>query len=251
MMTTTTTTAVPEAAPRVAPSRGAQAQGQAGALVRLRNVEKTFRRGGEAVHVLRALDLDVPRGAFHALMGPSGSGKSTLLNLIAGLDRPTAGEIEVAGKAIHAMGDGALAAWRANTVGFIFQSYNLMPVLTAAENVELPLLLTKLSAAERRKRAAIALRVVGLEGRADHYPRQLSGGQEQRVAIARAVVNDPTLIVADEPTGDLDRQSADDILALLERLNREFEKTVLMVTHDPAAAERAGYVHRLDKGALK
>ncbi|HEU4534943.1 MAG TPA: ABC transporter ATP-binding protein [Polyangiaceae bacterium] len=239
----TTTTATAEGRP------AAKAAGDV--LVRLRNVEKTFRRGGEAVRVLDALDLDVPAGAFHALMGPSGSGKSTLLNVIAGLDRPSAGEVEVAGQAIHAMGEGALAAWRARTLGFIFQSYNLMPVLTAAENVELPLLLAKLPAAERKKRAAIALRVVGLEGRAEHYPRQLSGGQEQRVAIARAIVNDPTLIVADEPTGDLDRQSADDILALLERLNQEFHKTILMVTHDPAAAERAGVVHRLDKGALK
>jgi putative ABC transport system ATP-binding protein len=246
-MTTTPTAA--DAASRSTPFREAPEKAQA--IVRLRNVEKTFRRGAEAVRVLSALNLDIPRGAFHALMGPSGSGKSTLLNLIAGLDRPTAGEVEVGGKAIHAMGEGALAAWRANTIGFIFQSYNLMPVLTAAENVELPLLLTKLPGAERRKRAQIALRVVGLEDRSAHYPRQLSGGQEQRVAIARAIVNDPTLIVADEPTGDLDRQSADDILSLLERLNREFEKTILMVTHDPAAAERASLVHRLDKGAFK
>jgi putative ABC transport system ATP-binding protein len=248
-MTTTTSLTTDQGAD--ARARGAPFREAAPALVRLRNVEKSFRRGGEAVHVLNALDLDIPKGGFHALMGPSGSGKSTLLNLIAGLDRPTAGEVEVAGKAIHAMGEGALAAWRASTIGFIFQSYNLMPVLTAAENVELPLLLARLSSAERRKRAAIALRVVGLEGRAEHYPRQLSGGQEQRVAIARAIVNDPTLIVADEPTGDLDRQSADDILSLLERLNKEFEKTILMVTHDPAAAERATLVHRLDKGALK
>jgi putative ABC transport system ATP-binding protein len=244
---TTTTTAEAEA--KANGSTAAKAAGPA--LVRLRHVGKAFQRGGETVQVLNALDLDIPKGAFHALMGPSGSGKSTLLNLIAGLDRPSSGEIEVAGQSIHALGEGALAAWRSRTLGFIFQSYNLMPVLTALENVELPLLLTKLPGAERKKRAAIALRVVGLEDRGGHYPRQLSGGQEQRVAIARAIVNDPTLIVADEPTGDLDRQSADDILTLLERLNKEFEKTILMVTHDPAAAERAALVHRLDKGALK
>ncbi len=245
----TTPTTAEDASPRGAPFRAApDAQP---ALVRLRGVEKTFHRGGEAVRVLNALDLEIPPGGFHALMGPSGSGKSTLLNLIAGLDRPTGGQIEVAGQPIHAMNEGALAAWRARTIGFIFQSYNLMPVLTALENVELPLLLAKLPAAERKKRAQTALRVVGLEGRADHFPRQLSGGQEQRVAIARAIVNDPTLIVADEPTGDLDRQSADDILTLLERLNKEFEKTIIMVTHDPAAAERATVVHRLDKGALR
>jgi putative ABC transport system ATP-binding protein len=245
---TTTTTAEAEA-----PAKGSTVAAKAAgpALVRLRNVSKAFRRGGETVQVLDALDLDIPAGGFHALMGPSGSGKSTLLNLIAGLDRPSSGEIDVAGQSIHALGEGALAAWRSRTLGFIFQSYNLMPVLTAVENVELPLLLTKLPGAERKKRAAIALRVVGLEDRGGHYPRQLSGGQEQRVAIARAIVNDPTLIVADEPTGDLDRQSADDILTLLERLNKEFDKTILMVTHDPAAAERAGLVHRLDKGALK
>jgi putative ABC transport system ATP-binding protein len=242
-----TTTATEPAAPKGAPKSDASKE----TIVRLRNVEKTFQRGGEPVRVLNALDLEIPKGAFHALMGPSGSGKSTLLNIIAGLDRPTSGSVEVGGQAIHAMSEGALAGWRSRTIGFIFQSYNLMPVLTAAENVELPLLLAKLSSAERQKRAAIALRVVGLEGRADHYPRQLSGGQEQRVAIARAIVNDPTLIVADEPTGDLDRQSADDILALLEKLNSEFGKTILMVTHDPAAAERAALVHRLDKGALK
>lgn len=246
MMTTTTAEAE-------APAKGSTVAAKAAgpALVRLRNVSKAFRRGGETVQVLDALDLDIPAGGFHALMGPSGSGKSTLLNLIAGLDRPSSGEIDVAGQSIHALGEGALAAWRSRTLGFIFQSYNLMPVLTAVENVELPLLLTKLPGAERKKRAAIALRVVGLEDRGGHYPRQLSGGQEQRVAIARAIVNDPTLIVADEPTGDLDRQSADDILTLLERLNKEFDKTILMVTHDPAAAERAGLVHRLDKGALK
>ena len=245
----TTTATATDAATRGAPSRGAAGEGPV--LVRVRSVEKTFVRGAESVRVLSALDLDIPTGAFHALMGPSGSGKSTLLNLIAGLDRPSAGTIEVGGKTISALPEGELADWRARTLGFIFQSYNLMPVLTALENVELPLLLTKLPAAERRKRAQIALRVVGLEDRAGHFPRQLSGGQEQRVAIARAIVHDPALLVADEPTGDLDRQSADDILELLGRLNREFDKTILMVTHDPAAAERAGVVHRLDKGALR
>ncbi|MCU0681565.1 MAG: ABC transporter ATP-binding protein [Polyangiaceae bacterium] len=232
---------------------GAKAADRASAkpLVRLRGVSKSFPRGGETVRVLEALDLDLAEGSFEALMGPSGSGKSTLLNLIGGLDRPSSGTVEVGGKTISALGEGDLAAWRAQTLGFIFQSYNLMPVLTALENVELPLLLTKLSGAERKKRAAIALRVVGLEDRGGHYPRQLSGGQEQRVAIARAIVHDPSLLVADEPTGDLDRQSADDIMALLERLNKEFNKTILMVTHDPSAAERAGRVHRLDKGALR
>jgi putative ABC transport system ATP-binding protein len=219
-------------------------------LVRVRGLKKTFRRGQETIVVLDKLDLDVPEASFEALMGPSGSGKSTLLNLIAGLDRPTEGTIEVAGKNIAAMGDGDLARWRSRTLGFVFQSYNLMPVLTAQENVELPLLLTKLPSAERRKRAQTALRIVGLENRFEHYPRQLSGGQEQRVAIARAVVNDPTIIVADEPTGDLDRQSAEEILTLLEKLNREFKKTILMVTHDPEAAQRATVVHRLNKGAF-
>jgi putative ABC transport system ATP-binding protein len=184
-------------------------------------------------------------------MGPSGSGKSTLLNLIAGIDRPTSGKVHVAGNELGGMSDGDLAAFRARHLGFIFQSYNLMPVLTAAENVELPLLLTKLSSDERRKRALIALRVVGLEDRTGHYPRQLSGGQEQRVAIARAIVNDPTILVADEPTGDLDRKSADAILDLLVKLNTEFKKTIVMVTHDPAAAERATRVQRMDKGTLQ
>ena len=226
------------------------AEAPARALVRLRGVTKTFVRGSETVRVLEELDLDVPEGSFDALMGPSGSGKSTLLNIIAGLDRPTRGSVEVDGTAIQSLSESALARWRSQTLGFIFQSYNLMPVLTALENVELPLLLTSLGSAERKKRAAIALRVVGLEGRTNHYPRQLSGGQEQRVASARAIVNDPTIIVADEPTGDLDRHSADEILTLLEQLNRQFRKTILMVTHDPAAAERARKVHRLDKGAL-
>ena len=220
-------------------------------LVRLQQVVKSFRRGGETLTVLDGLDMEIPRGSFEALMGPSGSGKSTLLNLIAGLDRATSGKVIVAGNDLGAMSDGQLAAFRARHLGFIFQSYNLMPVLTAAENVELPLLLTKLPRAERRKRALIALRVVGLEDRTDHYPRQLSGGQEQRVAIARALVNDPTILVADEPTGDLDRKSADAILDLLVRLNKEMGKTIVMVTHDPAAAERATVVRRMDKGVLR
>jgi putative ABC transport system ATP-binding protein len=219
-------------------------------IVRLRGVSKTYERGDEAVRVLEQLDLDVPTGSYEALMGPSGSGKTTLLNLIAGLDRPTAGSVEVAGKRLEGMGEGALAKWRSVTIGFVFQSYNLLPVLTAIENVELPLLLTSLGAAERKKRAQTALRVVGLEERTQHFPRQLSGGQEQRVAIARAIVNDPTIIVADEPTGDLDRKSADDVLGLLEKLNTELGKTILMVTHDPAAAERAKVIRRLDKGRL-
>jgi len=219
-------------------------------IVTLRGIFKTFWRGKEPVRVLQNLDLDVPEGSFEALMGPSGSGKSTLLNLIAGLDRPTEGTLEVNGANIGTMSDNNLAKWRSRTVGFIFQAYNLMPVLTAAQNVELPLLLTKLNSADRKKRVEIALRVVGLENRADHYPKQLSGGQEQRVAIARAIVNDPTIIVADEPTGDLDRASADEILTLLEKLNKEFKKTIFMVTHDPAAADRATVKRRLDKGAL-
>ncbi|HZU83193.1 MAG TPA: ABC transporter ATP-binding protein [Polyangiaceae bacterium] len=219
-------------------------------IVRVTNVHKYFRRGSEQIDVLMDLSLEVPEGEFLALMGPSGSGKTTLLNLIAGLDRATSGSIEVAGKRLDGMGEGALAKWRASTIGFVFQSYNLLPVLTAIENVELPLLLTGLGAADRKKRAQTALRVVGLEDRMQHYPRQLSGGQEQRVAIARAIVNDPTIIVADEPTGDLDRKSADDVLTLLEKLNTELKKTILMVTHDPAAAERAKIIRRLDKGRL-
>jgi putative ABC transport system ATP-binding protein len=220
-------------------------------LIKLRGIGKSYERGGEKLKILQELDLDVPRGSFEALMGPSGSGKSTLLNLIAGLDRPTSGTIEVDGKRVDSMSEAELAKWRSNTIGFVFQSYNLMPVLTAVENVELPLLLTKLSSSERRKRAETALRVVGLEDRQKHFPRQLSGGQEQRVAIARAIVNDPAIIVGDEPTGDLDRQSADDILSLLEKLNKQLGKTIVMVTHDPAAAERASIIRRLDKGALK
>src|SRR5580692_1944735 len=220
-------------------------------IVRLRGVAKVYTRGGESVPVLEGLDLEVPTGSYEALMGPSGSGKTTLLNLIAGLDRPSEGSVEVAGKRLDGLGEGALAKWRSSTIGFVFQSYNLLPVLTALENVELPLLLTALGSAERKKRAQTALRVVGLEERMQHYPRQLSGGQEQRVAIARAIVNDPKIIVADEPTGDLDRKSADDILALLEKLNKEFKKTILMVTHDPAAAERAGVIRKLNKGQLE
>jgi putative ABC transport system ATP-binding protein len=221
------------------------------AIVELRGVSKTFYRGKEAVPVLENLDLDVEEGAYEALMGPSGSGKSTLLNLIAGLDKPTAGTAKVAGAELSRMSDSELARFRSQKIGFIFQSYNLLPVLTALENVELPLLLTSLSGAERKKRAQTALRVVGLEDRMGHYPRQLSGGQEQRVAIARAIANDPTILVCDEPTGDLDRKSADDILALLEKLNKEFKKTILMVTHDPAAAERAGIIRKLNKGQLQ
>jgi putative ABC transport system ATP-binding protein len=220
-------------------------------LVRLKGVTKKYTRGSETLTILDNLSLDVRKGTYEALMGPSGSGKSTLLNLIAGLDRPTSGTVEVDGKAIDTLSDSEMARWRADNVGFIFQSYNLLPVLTAIENVELPLLLTKLPAAERRKRAETALRVVGLAERGSHYPSQLSGGQEQRVAIARAIVNDPAIIVADEPTGDLDRQSADDILALLETLNTQLGKTIIMVTHDPAAAERAKVIRRLVKGALQ
>jgi putative ABC transport system ATP-binding protein len=219
-------------------------------IIDLQQVGKTFYRGKEPLSVLDDLDLEIAEGSFEALMGPSGSGKSTLLNLIAGLDRPTRGKAIVAGQDLTHLSDGDLATFRARTIGFIFQAYNLMPVLTAIENVELPLLLHKLSGGERKKRAQTALRVVGLEDRTTHYPRQLSGGQEQRVAIARAIVNDPAIIVADEPTGDLDRKSADEILTLLETLNKEFHKTILMVTHDPAAAERATVTRRLDKGRL-
>jgi putative ABC transport system ATP-binding protein len=220
-------------------------------IVEMRGVTKTFYRGKEAVPVLQNLSLEIPEGAFEALMGPSGSGKSTLLNLIAGLDKPTSGTARVAGQELSSMSDSQLAKFRSAKIGFIFQAYNLLPVLTAVENVELPLLLTSLSAGDRRKRAQTALRVVGLEERMNHYPRQLSGGQEQRVAIARAICNDPTILVCDEPTGDLDRKAADDILALLEKLNKEFKKTILMVTHDPAAAERASVIRKLNKGQLE
>jgi putative ABC transport system ATP-binding protein len=219
-------------------------------IVDLQGVGKTFYRGKEPVVVLDGLSLGVPEGAFEALMGPSGSGKSTLLNLIAGLDRPSQGRAVVAGSDLTNMSDGQLAAFRARHIGFIFQAYNLIPVLTAVENVELPLLLHSISGRERRKRAETALKVVGLGERMHHRPNQLSGGQEQRVAIARAIVNDPTILICDEPTGDLDRKSADEIIALLERLNKEFKKTILMVTHDPQVAARANITRKLDKGQL-
>jgi len=221
-----------------------------GAAVRVQDVHKVYRRGGERIDILQGIDLEVPQGDFLALMGPSGSGKTTLLNLIGGLDRPTSGSVEVAGEPIHRLSDGQLAKWRARHIGFVFQFYNLLPVLTAERNVELPLLLTSLSAAERRRHAATALGIVGLADRTRHYPRQLSGGQEQRVGIARAIVTDPTLLLCDEPTGDLDRKSGDEILDLLQALNREHGKTIIMVTHDPQAASRARRVLHLDKGNL-
>ena len=227
-----------------------QGRASKGPIISLEKVRKSFFRGKEQLDVLAGLDLTIEEGSFEALMGPSGSGKSTLLNLIAGLDQPTSGKLVVAGADIGAMNEAQRANWRASNIGFVFQTYNLMPVLTAIENVELPLLLAKLSSSERRKRAEIALRAVGLADRGGHLPSQLSGGQEQRVTIARAIVTDPKIIVADEPTGDLDRASADEILKLLEKLNTEFNKTIVMVTHDPAAAERAKVVHRLDKGVL-
>jgi putative ABC transport system ATP-binding protein len=219
-------------------------------IVLVRNVTKVYKRDDFDIPVLQNLSIDVPDGEFLALMGPSGSGKTTLLNLIAGIDRPTSGSITVSGTEIGSLGESALAKWRANHVGFIFQFYNLLPVLTAYENVELPLILTNLSKKEKREHVESALNVVGLADRMHHYPRQLSGGQEQRVAIARAVVTDPTIIVADEPTGDLDKKSADEILILLDRLNKEFKKTIIMVTHDPHAAERAHKIQHLDKGEL-
>lgn len=221
------------------------------AVVELRSVSKGYERGKEVVHVLDNLSLSVKQGGFEAFMGPSGSGKSTLLNLIAGIDRASSGAVVVAGSDLTRLNDGELAKFRSNTLGFIFQQYNLLPVLTALENVELPLLLTKLGKSERKQRAQTALKVVGLGERTGHYPRQLSGGQEQRVAIARAIVNDPQIIVADEPTGDLDRKSADDILELLGKLNKEHGKTILMVTHDPEAAQRATVIHKLNKGQLE
>jgi putative ABC transport system ATP-binding protein len=219
-------------------------------VVRVQNVHKEYRRGSERIDVLQDINLEIPPGDFLALMGPSGSGKTTLLNLIGGLDRPTSGTVEVAGEPISRLSDGQLARWRARHIGFVFQFYNLLPVLTAEKNVELPLLLTSLSGAQRRQHVATALGVVGLADRARHYPRQLSGGQEQRVGIARAIVTDPTLLLCDEPTGDLDRKSGDEILDLLQALNREHGKTIIMVTHDPHAAARARRTLYLDKGNL-
>src|SRR3954467_10107607 len=220
------------------------------ALVTARDLHKVFQRGGQPIDVLRGGNLDIPEGDFLALMGPSGSGKTTLLNLMGGLDTPSEGSIQVGGDRIDKLSGGKLTAWRARHIGFVFQMYNLLPVLTAARNVELPLLLTKLSGADRRKRVQIALNVVGLGDRARHYPRQLSGGQEQRVGIARAIVTDPTLLLCDEPTGDLDRKSGDEILELLDTLNKEHGKTIVMVTHDPHAAARARRTLHLEKGTL-
>jgi putative ABC transport system ATP-binding protein len=219
-------------------------------IVRAKNVHKVFRRGSERIEVLQGVNLEIAKGEFLALMGPSGSGKTTLLNLIGGLDTPSEGSVEVAGVDISRMSGAALSRWRSQNIGFVFQLYNLLPVLTAERNVELPLLLTRLSKAQRRKHVEVALKVVGLADRAKHYPRQLSGGQEQRVGIARAIVTDPTLLLCDEPTGDLDRKAGDEILDLLQALNREHGKTIIMVTHDPHAAERATQVLHLEKGTL-
>ena len=219
-------------------------------IIKVENITKSYRRDSFEIPVLKNTSLEVQEGDFIALMGPSGSGKTTLLNLIAGIDRPNSGKIVIGGTDIASLNESALAKWRSNNVGFIFQFYNLLPVLTAFENVELPLLLTSLSKAERKKRVEIALNAVGLGDRMNHYPKQLSGGQEQRVAIARAIVTDPMIIVADEPTGDLDKTSADEILILMERLNSEFKKTIVMVTHDPRAAEKAHTTRHLDKGEL-
>ncbi len=220
------------------------------ALIEIRDLSKVYTRGKQKVEVLHGVNLDVAQGDFLALMGPSGSGKTTLLNLMGGLDAPSGGSITVAGERIDQFSGAQLAKWRASKVGFIFQFYNLMPMLSAQNNVELPLLLTKLSAAERKKRASIALALVGLADRASHKPTELSGGQQQRVSIARAIVSDPALLVCDEPTGDLDRQSAEDVLTLLQVLNREHGKTIVMVTHDPKAATRASHTLHLDKGTL-
>lgn len=221
-----------------------------GILVKVQGVDKVFKRGSEVIHVLGGLDLEIPDGEFLALMGPSGSGKSTLLNLIGGLDRPSQGVVEVGGQRIDKLSNRKLANWRARHIGLVFQFYNLMPVLSAQKNVELPLLLTKLSRSERKKRAAIALDIVGLSHRNGHYPRQLSGGEQQRTGIARAIVTDPTLLLCDEPTGDLDRKSGDEILDLLQALNREQGKTIIMVTHDIHAAARATRTLYLNKGQL-
>lgn len=220
------------------------------AIIQVKNLSKSYWRNSLEIPVLHDITLDVQEGEFLALMGPSGSGKTTLLNLIAGIDRPTNGEVTVAGTNIAKLGESALAKWRSSNVGFVFQFYNLIPVLTAFENVELPLLLTKLSKSERRKHVETTLNIVGLGDRMAHYPKQLSGGQEQRVAIARAIVTDPVILVADEPTGDLDRKSAEEILTLIDRLNKEFKKTIIVVTHDPHAAEKASRKLQLDKGDL-
>jgi putative ABC transport system ATP-binding protein len=222
----------------------------AGSLVEVRDLHKVFQRGGQRIDVLQGVNLDIPEGDFLALMGPSGSGKTTLLNLLGGLDTPSEGSITVAGDRLDKLSGAKLSAWRARHIGFVFQMYNLLPVLTAARNVELPLLLTKLGKSDRRRRVEVALSVVGLAERMHHYPRQLSGGQEQRVGIARAIVTDPTLLLCDEPTGDLDRKSGDEILDLLQALNREQGKTIVMVTHDPHAAARAKRTLHLDKGVL-
>jgi len=219
-------------------------------LVKVRDLHKVYYRGSEQIDVLQGITLDIPSGDFLALMGPSGSGKTTLLNLIGGLDTPSKGSIEIAGDRIDQLAGGKLSSWRARHIGFVFQMYNLLPVLTAARNVELPLLLTKLGAADRKKRVMTALSVVGLGERANHYPRQLSGGQEQRVGIARAIVTDPTLLLCDEPTGDLDRKSGDEVLNLLQTLNRDYGKTIVMVTHDPRAADCARRTLHLEKGLL-
>ena len=220
-------------------------------IVDVKNVYKAYRRENMEIPVLEDISLSIPEGEFVALMGPSGSGKTTLLNLIAGIDRPTRGSIQVAGDEVSKLSESQLAKWRARHIGMIFQFYNLMPVLTAFENVELPLLLTKLSKKERKEHVDTALKIVGLSDRVKHYPRQLSGGQQQRVAIARAVVADPTILLADEPTGDLDRKSAEEVLGLMEQLNRDFKKTIIMVTHDPHAAEKAHVIRQLDKGELQ
>ena len=219
-------------------------------LVSIRNLTKTYQRGPEKVEVLHGIDLDIASGDFVALMGPSGSGKTTLLNLIGGLDAPSGGAIEIDGQRIDSMGAGQLATWRSRNVGYVFQFYNLMPALSAQKNVELPLLLTRLGGAQRKRNAQIALQLVGLSDRTSHKPAELSGGQQKRVAIARAIVSDPTILICDEPTGDLDRQSAEEILGLLQQLNREHGKTIVMVTHDPKAAEYASHTLHLDKGTL-